>query len=78
MGGNNLPNPAMMILQAIASGRPLDNILDAIGKQSPEMDKAVSIIRGKNAEQLQGIAENMARERGIDIRALVKNLGINM
>lgn len=78
MGGNNLPNPAMMILQAIASGRPLDNILDAIGKQSPEMDKAVSIIRGKNAEQLQGIAENMARERGIDIRTLVKNLGINM
>lgn len=78
MGGNNLPNPAMMILQAIAGGRPLDNILDAIGKQSPEMDKAVSIIRGKNAEQLQGIAENMARERGIDIRALVKNLGINM
>lgn len=78
MGGNNLPNPAMMILQAIAGGRPLDNILDAIGKQSPEMDKAVSIIRGKNAEQLQGIAENMARERGIDIRTLVKNLGINM
>ena len=78
MSGNNLPNPAMMILQAIANGRPLDSILDAIGKQSPEMDKAVSIIRGKNAEQLQGIAENMARERGIDIRALVKNLGINM
>lgn len=78
MGDNNLPNPAMMILQAIASGRPLDSILDAIGKQSPEMDKAVSIIRGKNAEQLQGIAENMARERGIDIRTLVKNLGINM
>lgn len=78
MGGNNLPNPAMMILQAIAGGRPLDNILDAIGKQSPEMDKAVTIIRGKNAEQLQGIAENMARERGIDIQTLVKNLGINM
>lgn len=78
MGGNNLQNPAMMILQALANGRPLDSILDVIGKQSPEMDKAVSIIRGKNAQQLQGIAENMARERGIDIRSLVKNLGINM
>lgn len=76
--GSNLPNPAALIMQAIASGRPLDSVLDAIGKQSPEMDKAASIIRGKNAEQLQRIAENMARERGIDIRTLVKNLGINM
>ena len=77
MGGNS-PNPAALIMQAIASGRPLDSVLDAIGRQSPEMDRAVSIIRGKNAQQLQGIAENMARERGIDLRALAKNLGLNL
>lgn len=76
--GSNSPNPAALIMQAIASGRPLGSVLDAIGKQSPEMDRAVSIIRGKNSQQLQGIAENMARERGIDLRALAKNLGLNL
>nr|DAR13717.1 MAG TPA: hypothetical protein [Caudoviricetes sp.] len=45
--GNNSPNPAALIMQAIASGRPLDSVLDAIGKQSPEMDRAVyGIYRG--------------------------------
>ena len=76
--GSNSPNPAALIMKAIASGRPLDSVLGAIGKQSPEMDRAVSIIRGKNAQQLQEIAENMARERGVDLRALAKNLGLNL
>ena len=71
-------NPAVMILQALSNGRSLDSVLDAIGKQTPEMERACSIIRGKNAQQLQEIAENMARERGIDIRELAKNLGINL
>ena len=75
---SNLPNPATMILQALSNGRPLGDILDAIGKQTPEMERACSIIRGKNAQQLQEIAENMARERGLDIRELAKNLGINL
>ena len=61
MSGNNLPNPAMMILQAIANGRPLDYILDAL--QPGALDESVraatsNLYRSVEASLLE--AENRA------------------
>lgn len=45
--------------------------------QGQQYAKAVELIKGKDAHQLQTMAQNMARERGIDINELMRSLGIS-
>ncbi len=72
---NNV-NPVGMILQALNMGQPLDNILGSLAGQGQQYAKAVELIKGKDAHQLQTMAQNMARERGIDINDIMRSLGI--
>ena len=58
-------------------GQPLDNILVGLAGQGQQYAKAVDLIKGKDAHQLQTMAQNMARERGIDINELMRSLGIS-
>ena len=48
-------NPAMLVMQALGAGQPLN----------------------KDAHQLQTMAQNMAKERGIDLGDLMRSLGIS-
>lgn len=71
-------NPVATILNAAAGGgNPMDIALKLLGP-SPQMQQAAQLINGKNAQQLQTTAINMAQQRGIDINALARNLGIKM
>lgn len=73
---NNV-NPVGMILQALNMGQPLDNILGSLAGQGRQYAKVVELIKDKDAHQLQTMAQNMARERGIDINELMRSLGIS-
>lgn len=65
-----------LVMQALGMGQPLNGILDSIGKNGGKYAKAAELIRGKSAEQLQTMAQNMARERGIDINEIISSLGL--
>lgn len=67
---------ARLVMQALGMGQPLDAILGTISQKGGKYAKAVEMIRGKNAEQLQTMAQNMARERGIDINEIIDSLGL--
>jgi hypothetical protein len=71
-----MPFNPMMLLSALGSGQSLDNVLSSLSSQGQEYARAVNLIRGKNAQQLQTIAQNMARERGIDLNAMLSSFGI--
>lgn len=57
-------NPAMLVMQALGAGQPLNNILGNLAGQGAQYAKAVELIKGKDAHQLQTMAQNMAKERG--------------
>ena len=43
---------------------------------SPQIAQALQIINGKSPQQLQQIATNMARERGLDVSQIMQGLGL--
>lgn len=69
-------NPMQAIMQQFRRGMTPDAILDRIG--GPQAQQAKKIIGGKSEAQLRGIAENMAKERGIDLDALASQMGIKL
>lgn len=70
-------NPAMLVKQALGAGQPLNNILSNLAGQGAQYAKAVELIKGKDAHQLQTMAQNMARERGINLGDLMRSLGVS-
>lgn len=69
-------NPMMMLIQAVQSGRNPMQMIQQMAQSNPQMAQAAQMIRGKNPAQLQQMAQNIARERNIDINALMRTMGI--
>ena len=69
-------NPMMFLLQAARSGKDPMSLLRQMAGQNPQMAQFMKMIGGKSPAQLQQMAENMARERGINLDDMIKNMGI--
>ena len=69
-------DPMMMLVQALRSGQNPMALLQSVAGQNPRVAQAMQMIRGKSPQQLRTMTENMARERGIDINDLARQLGI--
>ena len=73
-------NPMMNnpMIQAAMSGASAMQFLQQMAGQNPMVSQAMSLIQGKNTEQLQQIAENMARQRGTTIEEMARQYGLPM
>lgn len=73
-------NPMMNnpMIQAAMSGASAMQFLQQMAGQNPMVSQAMSLIQGKNTEQLQQIAENMARQRGTTIEEIARQYGLPM
>ena len=65
-----------MLMQGMRGGMNPMSILQGMAQQNPAIAPVLSIVSGKNDQQLEQTARNMARERGIDIDVLARNLGL--
>lgn len=70
-------NPLALLMQAAQSGGNPVAMIQQMAAQNPQMAQAYRLIQGKDARQLQAMAQNIARERGIDLNEVVQSLGIN-
>lgn len=77
MNNPNNFNPAGFLIQALNGGQNLGNVLKQIESKGIQYAQAVSMIRGKNAQQLQTYAQNLAKEYNVNIDDLLKQLGVN-
>ena len=76
-GGNQTQyNPMQALMSQLMSGASPMTILNRMG--GPQADQARKLISGKNQDQLRQIAMNMAAQRGVDLNALAKQMGINL
>lgn len=71
-------NPLMAIMQAARSGSNPMALLQNMARTNPQAAQAIKLIEGKNPQQLQQIAINMAKERGISINDIARQLGISL
>ena len=70
-------NPLLMLVQAVNSGQNPMALAQQMARQNPQIAQAVQLMQGKSPQQLQMMAQNMAKERGIDINEMIRQLGIN-
>lgn len=71
-------NPLMMALQMAQSGRNPMQMLQSMMGGNPAMRQALSMIAGRSPQQLRTVAENMARERGMDLNQLAQSMGLTL
>ena len=70
-------NPLMALLNIARSGQNPMGYLQQMAKQNPQLGQAMQMIQGKSPAELQQMAQNMARERGIDLNDFLRQMGIN-
>lgn len=71
-------NPLLSLVQAMRSGQNPQNLLVNMAKQDARVRQALEMTRGKTPQQMRQIAENMARERGLDLNDVARQLGITI
>lgn len=70
-------NPVLALVQAMQQGRNPMALMQTMAQQNPQVAQAMQLMQGKSPQQLQAMAQNMAKERGIDINEMMRQLGIN-
>ena len=56
------------------SNNPMGMLQQMYGND-PTMQRAIQMAQGKSPEQLEQIARNLAQQRGIDLNAMLTQLG---
>ena len=71
-------NPMMTMLQMARNGGNPMQMLQQMAGQNPQAAQAMRLIQGKNPQQLRQIAENMAKERGVDLGQMAGQMGLTL
>ena len=66
----------MEIIGAFRSGINPQSYLQSQAQNNPEIAKALEMTQGKSPDQIMQVAQNLARERGVDLNSLRQQLGI--
>ena len=69
-------NPMIGLINLARSGGNPMALMQQMAGQNPQMQQAMSMIQGKTPEQLKQMAENMAKERGMTVEQVAKNIGL--
>lgn len=71
----NNPFYAMMA-QLIQSGGDPNRVLQQMAQKNPQVGQVLDMMRGKSAQELHQVAQNIAQQRGLDLNAIYQSLGI--
>ena len=69
-------NPIMTLLNIARSGGNPMAAMQQMANNNPQMRQAVQMMQGKSQAELQQMAQNIARERGIDLNDFLRQMGI--
>lgn len=63
-----------------SSQNPMGLLGQILGQNAgnPQIAQAMKLINGKTPNQLREVAENMAKERGIDLGQFAAGMGLNL
>lgn len=71
-------NPLMQLMQMARQGGNPMQMLSQISQRNPQMQQVMGSIQGKNPQQLKTMAQNLARERGINLDSFAQQMGMKL
>lgn len=78
MTNMTMNNPLMAVINAMRKGGNPMTLIQQMAMQNPQMKQFMQMVQGKSTEQLRQMAENMAKERGVSINDVARQLGITI
>lgn len=73
-----LNNPMAAMVSAMRNGGNPMVLIQHMAEQNPQMRQFMQMISGKSPAQLRQMAENMAKERGVSLNDVARQLGITI
>lgn len=71
-------NPIQTMVQMMNMGQNPMSFLQQMAGVNLQVAQMMKMINGKSEQQLRGIAENMARERGLSVEDVARSVGISI
>lgn len=71
-------NPVNMILSQMQRGINPTAILQIMSRDNPQVAQVLKITHGKSPDELRQYAQNLAKERGIDLDDFMRSMGISI
>lgn len=69
-------NPMMQMVQMLRNGQNPMQMMEQMARKDPRASQAFNMIQGKSPQQLEQMARNMAREKGIDLDMVMRQMGL--
>lgn len=73
-----MSDPMTMMMQMLKGGSSPAIIMQQLARANPQVAQAMRMIQGRNPQQLRQMAENMAKERGVSLNDIARNLGLTI
>lgn len=70
-------NPLQMIRMLRGAKNPMQMIM-GLARQNPQLDQVMQMVNGKTPDQMREFATEAARQRGLDISNIARQLGIKI
>lgn len=71
-------NPLAPLIKVLQNGGNPMPLVEQMSKNNPIINQGFNMVKGKNQNQLEDMARNLAKERGVDISQVVQGLGFSM
>lgn len=72
-----MSNPLASLMGMIRSGGNPQAVLGQLAQSNPQVRQAMQMMHGKSTAELKQMAYNMAKEQGVNINDVLRQLGIN-
>lgn len=69
-------NPFVMLAQLVQSGGNPTAMISRMAQQNPQIAQSMQMLSGRRPQELQQIAMNLAQQKGLDLNAVIRSLGI--
>ncbi len=70
-------NPMQLIQMLQGSGNPMQMLM-GMAQNNPALGQALQMVNGKTPAEMERMAYDMARQRGVDLNQLAKQMGIRL
>ena len=71
-------NPLVSLMGLVRNGGNPQAMLNQLAQKDPQIQQAMRMMQGKSSAELRQMAINMAKEKGVNINDVLRQLGVNI
>ena len=70
-------NPIMQMMGMLQNSKNPLSVMQQLAGQNTQLQQVMNITQGKTPQQMQQMAENLAKEKGVNLKEFMKQMCIN-